>query len=179
MRWTHSLLQKSNIVVKTCRICLTRAGTLNSLGTEATGAGLSRPSRQPSIGRWLAVLGTSLMLGACGTMGQADVDRDKQAVSQRAQERWDLLMKGKANEAYEYFSPATRTTVSLDWFKKRAGVGRWWRTIKLDKVDCQPEVCSVTMILEYDLAQEVKGLKTAIEEKWVKEDGTWWLAFSK
>lgn len=178
MRWTHSLLQKSNIVVKTCRICLTGAGTLNSLGTEATGAGLTWPSRRPSIGWLLAVLGTSLMLGACGTMGQAAVERDQQAVTQRAQERWNLLMKGKAAEAYEYFSPATRTTFTLDWFRKRAGVGRWWRQIKLERVDCQAEVCTVTMVVDYELG-DIKGLRAGIEEKWVKEDGIWWLANTK
>ena len=178
MQWNHLMLRKSNIVVKSCRICLTRSGTLNSLDTEATGAGLSRPSRLPSIGRMLAVLGTGLMLAACAMLEQPTVDRDKQAVSQRAQERWDLLMKGKAQEAYEYFSPATRTTLTLESFRKRSGAGRWWRSIKLERVDCQPEVCSVTMVLDYDL-YEIKGLKAGIEEKWVKEDGTWWLASTK
>lgn len=178
MQWNHFMLRKGNIVVKSCRICLTRSGTLNSLDTEATGAGLSRPSRLPPIGRVLAVLSTGLMLGACAMLEQASVERDKQAVSQRAQERWDLLMKGKAEEAYGYFSPATRTTLTLDSFRKRSGVGRWWRKIKLERVDCQPEVCSVTMVLEYDL-YEIKGLKTGIEEKWVKEDGSWWLASTK
>ena len=178
MQWTHLMLQKSNIVVKSCRICLTRAGTLNSLDTKAAGAGLSGLSRWPSTGRLLAVLGTSLMLGACGMMEQAAVDRDKQAVSQRVQERWDLLMKGKAAEAYEYFSPASRTTLSLESFRKRSSGGQWWRSIKIERVDCQPEVCSVTMVLFYDL-YDIKGLKAGIEEKWVKEDGTWWLASTK
>ncbi len=178
MHWNHLMLHKSNIVVKTCRICLTRSGTLNSLDTKAAGAGLSRPSRLPSIGGALAVLATGLMLGACATVEQAAVDRDKQAVSQRAQERWDLLMKGKAAEAYEYFSPATRTTLTLESFRKRSGAGRWWRAIKMERVDCQSEVCSVTMVLEYDL-YEIKGLKAGIEEKWVKDDGTWWLANTK
>jgi hypothetical protein len=178
MQCNHSLLQKSNIVVKSCRICLTRSGTLNSLDTEATGAGLSWPSRLPPIGRTLAVLGTVLMLGACGMVEQAPVDRDKQVVSQRAQERWELLLKGKPDEAYGYFSPATRTTLTLESFRKRSAGGRWWRSIKMDHVDCQPEVCSVTMVLDYDLF-EIKGLKAGIEEKWVKEDGTWWLASTK
>jgi hypothetical protein len=178
MRWNHSLLRKSNIVVKTCRICLTRSGTLNSLDTEATGAGLSRSSRVPSIGRALALLATGLMLAACAVTEVSSVEKDKQAVTQRAQERWDLLLKGKADEAYAYFSPATRTTLTLDVFRKRSSVGKWWRSIKLDRVDCQPEVCSVTMVLDYDL-YEIKGLKAGIEEKWVKEDGTWWLASQK
>ena len=37
---------------------------------------------------------------------------------------------------------------------------------------------TVTMILEYDL-YDIKSLKTGIEEKWVKDDGIWWLANSK
>ena len=178
MHWNHSMLQKSNIVVKTCRFCLTRSGTLNSLDTEATGAGLSRPSWRPSMGRVLAVFGTALMLGACAMIEQAAGERDKQVVSQRALERWDLLMKGKAEEAYRYFSPATRTTLTLESFRKRSGAGRWWRSIKLERVDCEPEVCSVTMVLDYDL-YEIKGLKAGIEEKWVKDQGTWWLANAK
>ena len=86
----------------------------------------------------------------------------------------DLVIKGQLDEAYEYLSPASRATVSLELFKKRAGSTRWWRAVKLDKVDCRPDACQVTMFLEYDLF-ELKGLKRTIEETWIKDAGTWWL----
>lgn len=83
-------------------------------------------------------------------------------------------MKGQADKAYEYLSPASRSTVSLEAFRKRSAGARWWRSLKLEKADCRPDVCQVTMLLEYDL-REFKGLKRTVEETWVKDADNWWL----
>ena len=118
------------------------------------------------------------MLGACAVIEHANVEEATKAVTKRAQERWDLLIKGEVNKAYEYYSPASRTTLTLEAFRKRSGAGRWWRKLDLQKVDCGAETCQVTMALEYDLF-EIKGLKTTIEETWIKDAGTWWLVQAK
>jgi hypothetical protein len=126
------------------------------------------------FGRWIAVSGIGLMVGACAVIEQASVDEAKATVSERAQQRWDFVMKNQMDKAYEYLSPASRTTMSLDLFRKRNAAGRWWRSLKLDKVDCSADTCQVTMALEYDL-YDIKGLKATIEETWIKDAGTWWL----
>jgi hypothetical protein len=129
-------------------------------------------------GRWLLATGVGLVLGACAVIERGEADEAAKVVSERAQQRWDLVMKGQMEKAYEYLSPASRSTLSYDAFRKRTAAGRWWRKIQLDKVDCRPDACQVTMLLEYDLF-EIKGLKTAVEETWVKDAGTWWLVAGK
>jgi hypothetical protein len=119
------------------------------------------------------------MLGACAVIegGAAGEDATK-VVSERAQQRWDLVAGGQMEKAYEYFSPASRTTLTLEAFRKRAGGKQWWRSMRIDKVDCRPDTCQVTMSLDYDL-YEIKGLTRSVEETWIKDAGTWWLVAGK
>jgi hypothetical protein len=129
------------------------------------------------MGRLLIAAVLGFAVGACAVIGQSAMEDPKQVVSQRAQERWNLLMKGQMEQAYEYFSPASRQTLSFEAFRKRSGVGRWWRSLEVKGVDCGGDACQVTMMLEYDLF-EIKGLKRSIEETWIKDAGTWWLVAS-
>ena len=129
------------------------------------------------FGRFLASAGVGValaMAGGCAIIERAAVEESKQQVAERAQERWDFLMKGQVERAYEYFSPTSRETLGLEAFKRRSGTTRLWRRTQLEKVDCQADACKVTMTLEYDM-REFKGLKTTVEEAWVKDSGTWWL----
>jgi hypothetical protein len=128
--------------------------------------------------RWVLVSGGSLIFYACADMGRATVDQATQEVSERAQKRWELVMKGQMEGAYAYLSPASRETITLDAFRKRTAAGRWWRKIQLGKVDCRVDTCQVTMILEYDLF-EIKGLKASVEETWINDGGAWWLVAAK
>ena len=119
-----------------------------------------------------------MMLGACAAIeGGAGEDAAK-VVSRRAQERWDLVAAGQMEKAYEYFSPASRTTLTLEAFRKRAGGKRWWRSMRIEKVDCRPDTCQVTMAVDYDL-YEIKGLTRSVDETWIKDAGTWWLVADK
>lgn len=131
-----------------------------------------------SVRRLLLAAGIVLTVGACAAIERAEADEAKAAVAERAQMRVDLLIKGQYEQAYEYLSPASRSTVSLAVFRKRAGGAQWWRGIKLDKVDCRPDACQVTMTLEYDIF-ELKGLKRTVEETWIKDGNTWWLVAGK
>lgn len=114
------------------------------------------------------------MTGGCAVIEKAATEESKRQVAERAQERWDLLMKGQVDRAYEYYSPSSRESLSLEVFRRRSATTRWWRKAQLDKVDCEADACKVTMTLEYDL-KEFKGLKTTDVEAWVKDSGTWWL----
>ena len=118
--------------------------------------------------------GLALVLGACAVIERAEVEDAKAKVGDRAVQRWDLLMKGQVDQAYQYLSPASRSAISAEAHRKRASGGRWWRSLKLEKVDCRPDVCQVTMLLEYDL-REFKGLKRTVEETWVKDGDNWYL----
>jgi hypothetical protein len=133
---------------------------------------------RPLLYRWIFAMGVGLLLGACAAIEQASVQEAEKEVSERARQRWDLVAKGQIDAAYEFLSPASRSTVSLDLYRKRAGAARWTRAAKVEKVDCRADTCQVTMVVEYDL-HEIKGLKRSVEETWVKDSGSWWLVAGK
>lgn len=172
------MLQEHNSVVKICRICLTQWRRVSSLCCVKAGFPDFRRSWEGSFRRLLLAAGIVLTVGACAAIERAEADEAKAIVAERAQKRVDLVIKGQLDQAYEYYSPASRATLSFEAFTKRAGGARWWRAVKLDKVDCRLDTCQVTMFLEYDLF-ELKGLKRTIEETWVKDAGTWWLVAGK
>jgi len=126
----------------------------------------------------MAAAGMGLMLGACAAIERATVEESTKEVSERVQQRWDHVKQGQVDKAYQFLSPASRSTMSLEVFRKRNAAGRWWRTMKIEKVDCRTDACQVTMAVEYDL-YEIKGLKKSIEETWIKDAGTWWLVAGK
>jgi len=130
------------------------------------------------VTRGLAAAGIGLVLGACAAIEQVTVDEAKREVTERVLQRWDHLTKGQTDKVYQFLSPASRSTLSFEAFRKRQAAGRWWRSMAIEKVDCRADTCQVTMAVEYDL-YEIKGLKRTVEETWIKEEGTWWLVAGK
>lgn len=122
--------------------------------------------------RWLVAAGIGLAVSACVSVDTAPPEDPAKVVSERARQRWDLILQGKVAEAYAYLSPASRSSVSLEVFRKRNS-GGWWRTLEVEKVDCRQDTCQVRMVAEYDL-YDIKGLKRSIDETWIKDAGTWW-----
>lgn len=172
------MLQEHNTVVKICRYCLTQWSRVSSLCCVKAGFPGFRRSWEGSIRRLLLAAGVVLLVGACAAIEQAEADEAKAIVAEQAQRRADLVIKGQLDQAYEFYSPASRATLSYQVFRKRSAGTRWWRAVKVDKVDCRPDTCQVTMSLEYDLF-ELKGLKRTVEETWIKDGGTWWLVAGK
>jgi hypothetical protein len=125
---------------------------------------------------FLALMG--LGIGGCSIVERAQQDVAVHEVSLRARERWDLLMTGQVDKAYDYLSPASRVTVTREAFRKRSSGGQWWRRFEVEKVDCGKDTCRVTISLEYDL-KDIKGLKRSIDETWVEDQGVWWLVAAK
>lgn len=118
--------------------------------------------------------GLVLVLGACATTGEPGGDPSVKEVTARVEQWWEHVRKGETEMAYGLLSPASRSTINLDTFRKRNAGGRWWRSMKILDVDCRADTCQVRMAVEYDL-YEIKGLNRTIEETWIKDAGTWWL----
>jgi hypothetical protein len=51
-----------------------------------------------------------------------------------------------------------------------------WRDVKVDKVDCEAELCKVQLAVTYD-AKMMKGITTPIWESWIIEDGSAWYVY--
>lgn len=128
-----------------------------------------------------AIIFAVMGLAGCTTTPSTTVPAAKPAesveakVSARAKQRWDLMLKGDIDSAYGFLSPASRSVVTLDGFKNRNKPSL--KSIEVTNVSCgSPEVCDVTFHLVYDL-RDIKDLKRDLMEKWVFDEGQWWLAY--
>jgi hypothetical protein len=111
-----------------------------------------------------------LVLGACAAVPPPKTA--EQLVTERAQKKWDALVKGDVEAAYGFLSPGSRAVVSLQAFKDGIRQG-FWRAAKVEKAVCAtPESCEAQMTIEY----VVRGAKVAtpMTETWIKQDAEWW-----
>jgi hypothetical protein len=117
---------------------------------------------------WIAA---GAMLVGCATLSADSPPEAKQkVVAERAQARWELLIKGDVEGAYQYLSKGSKAGTSAAVYKMKIVPGMW-RSAKVDKVECEAEICKVEMIITYD-AGRMKGIQTPVPETWIIENGT-------
>jgi len=120
-----------------------------------------------------------LTVAACTSMGglspESPPDVKREAVSARAKARWEALIKADITQAYSYLSPASRATTPLDLYKAKHKLGLY-RTVKVDDVKCDADICTVDLSLTYDFKQ-FKGITTPVTEKWVITQGQAWYVY--
>jgi hypothetical protein len=118
------------------------------------------------------------MLTGCASTGGMTAEQSaaakaaatQQMVTDRAEARWQALIKGDLDTAYGYLSTGSKAATPLDAYKRKTG-GLRWRRAEVQKVDCDGEICKVTLDLTYDM-DKMKGIKTPIYESWIIENGS-------
>lgn len=110
-----------------------------------------------------------------GSAAQGSVEARSEAVTKRANARWDALIKGDLDAAYALLSPASREATTLEQFKRNTRKGGF-REARIDKVDCGAELCTVKLWVTYD-HRLMKGVQTSIEETWIFDKGQPWLVY--
>ena len=103
-------------------------------------------------------------------------------VEARAQARWDLLVAGKAAEAYDYFSPGYRQVKDRATYAADIAVRpvRWTKA-EVKGSECPPDlqVCDVTVEVHYTVESSLPGVGTLasyspIVERWIETEGSWY-----
>jgi hypothetical protein len=138
------------------------------------GAGMASPAEM----RWTAcaVLGMAAALAGCATIGPSSSAEQKQkVVAERAQGRWDALIKGDLPSAYQFLSTGSKAATPLDLYKAKIKPGLW-RQAQVKNVDCEAQTCKVTMLVTYD-AKKMKGIQTPVDETWIIENGSAWYVY--
>jgi len=124
-------------------------------------------------------LAATLLLGGCaagpGSKSQTPADQ----VAQRAKARWDALLEGNAEAAYQYYSPGYRSAESLDAFTKRLSVQKvHWTAAKFDHVECETDLCHPVFKVSYTYRMPLRGVgevnaTRSVTEDWVRTDSGW------
>lgn len=131
--------------------------------------------------RWLGAVSTLLAVAVvtgCATV--APMVSPEEQVTKRAQARWDFLLAGKLEAAYEYLSPAQRSAMSLmDYQRQVLSSKVRWRTATAESAECLQQVCTASIKLGIQVMAAVPGVPSyqidqTIREKWIQADNQWW-----
>jgi len=121
------------------------------------------------------------MLGACasapsGRAGKAAADPELRAI-----ERWNLLIAGQAEKAYDYLSPGRRDAETREVYAQRMNNRpvRWEEAIFMSKACEQPDTCRVTIQLNINVPLPgMGGASPSLsfsQETWVRaRNGQWY-----
>lgn len=126
----------------------------------------------PNLLRALAVAGSLLLGGCAGDPGLSPEDWEALA-KQRAQERWEALIAGRNESAYQYLSPAYReATPYTAYARKLKGFGMWKQAV-VNEAKCDEDRCIVTTELHLEIrAPRLKGPVETVaynQERWIKD----------
>jgi hypothetical protein len=111
----------------------------------------------------------SLSLTGCGAL---DLRDDGAAVKERAQARWDALVKGDTRTAYQYLSPGSRAVTTPEAYETSIRKG-FWRSAKVDSVTCaSKDSCTAQVTIEYEF--QGRRTTTPLRETWIREGSEWW-----
>lgn len=129
--------------------------------------------------RYLSLLASTtcaLLLTACAGTGEIK----HHPVEERAQQRWDALLKSDFDTAYSLYSPGYRSANSRVDFEishrtRKVGIYK----AEVNSADCSSEACTVSTLVSYRVGAPVPGVSkwdstATMQERWVKTDGKWW-----
>jgi len=120
--------------------------------------------------RWVGLIVAVGLAGCAAISVDSAPEAKSKYVAERAQARWQLLIKGDVAGAYEFLSAGSKATTSVEQYKSKIKPGMW-REARVEKVDCEREVCKVLLQITYDAAR-MKGIQTPLPETWIIENGT-------
>jgi hypothetical protein len=118
-----------------------------------------------------------MLLSACATSTSVSPES---LVEERATARWEALFSGDLTGAYEYLTPAYRTSVSSLAYQRSVLLKRVaWTSAKYTDSVCEESLCKVKIDVGYAVFGAIPGVKSyegtqIIEESWVLIDGQWY-----
>ena len=122
-------------------------------------------------------LAVALVLCACATMHSLNTENS----AERAQARWDSLLSGDLDGAYQFLSPGYRSAVSsLQYQRAMLGKKVQWVAARVSASECSESSCKVLVSLDFEIYGALPGVpkfegSQEVSENWVNTDGQWWL----
>ena len=107
-----------------------------------------------------------------GVTVESPLEVKQKVVMERANARWQALMKGDAETSYSFFSSGSKAIGSLEFYKVRARL-KGFRAVDMHSAACEAEICKVKLTVTLD-HRLMKGIPLDVEESWVLENGQYW-----
>ena len=118
------------------------------------------------------------LAGCAGLAGGGATPEER--VLERAQQRWDLVLAGDIEGAYQFLSPGQRSAFSLENYQFKLAQARVrWLSAEAQGATCGEEVCTARIEVGIRLVSPAPGVRNfeidrPVEERWVKVNGEWW-----
>lgn len=132
--------------------------------------------RAPRRAALAALLLGALAMNACAN-DPATPQTAEETVAQRAQQRWDALLDGDFEKAWEFTQPGYRALVKSRDYYKVFGSDAKWTGASVHSATCEPARCTVKMHVSVKVTHPKfmgQEASTYFDEPWVREDGQWW-----
>lgn len=100
----------------------------------------------------------------------------EQTVADRAQARWDAILKKDGNKMHSYMRPEYRQRRTAEDTRNTFG-DSLAKSARISRTTCEEARCTVRVVLNVvnpALRSSIKTLDVVHEETWVREDGNWW-----
>lgn len=127
------------------------------------------------------LVGAMAVLVALAVSGCAAVKPEPPELQVRklATQRWQALLAGNFDKAYEFATPAYRLIHTADAYRaKRQATPVKWVSAEVHSVACQEVKCDVKIHIQSKpmVPTMFKGvIDSGVDEVWVMEDGQWWM----
>lgn len=126
----------------------------------------------------------ALLLGGCASSPEeADKVGDWKDLEGRAMARWEAIIAGDYEAAYDYLSPGYRSGVSRQSYSRRYGATPVQRnSVEYQETICQSETrCEVRLMVGYAVENMLPGMdrvesKALVREDWILIQGAWFHA---
>lgn len=123
-----------------------------------------------------AALLASFVLAGCAATGVGKTP--EQIVAERAAARWQAIIANEWKDAYAYATPGYRAATSVEVFQgttANAAIRR--EAAEVIRVDCpQADNCNAVVRLAYQpVMPGYPVMKTDVTERWIEEDGRWYI----
>lgn len=115
------------------------------------------------------------LTGGCALGGKQPDLPPEETVNIRAQAWADALMARNIEAAYGFTTPAYREYSSTKRYNSMVRGSLRWSAAAVESVQCDEEVCTVRVVVDYEVKRYGIKNRRPIEYKWLKIEGQWWL----
>lgn len=126
------------------------------------------------------ILGTAALLVACSEPEPPRAPTE--IVAERAQARWDAMVRREFETAWQYYAPGFRQQLPAEAFAGEMAIRPLkWTAAEILEVDCPEKAprCEVRARVDYQVPAGLPGVgtlksKAGVKEIWLQIDGKWW-----
>lgn len=122
----------------------------------------------------IALIGATVLLGACGSLATAPGSSEGDVVLERARAYWGVMQKNDPVSAWKFEAASQDQSLTMDAYFKRGGIV--YDAVEVRSVRMVSEdAAEVEVSMRYTLPLvRVKNQEATVQDHWRRIDGVWY-----